>query len=111
MTRLSHEGHLRAVRKHGTILLNLPGSLVGEWSLSRPGRVTDDQIKEWGEVQAKQYGKSSHGSFFWNWKDFPSNPDWDIRIAIDKGWIEVSQKNISLTLTLTRSVFILKFET
>ncbi len=64
------------------------------------GRTKDVDLIEWGEVQQMQYAKSSHGAFFWNWKDYPSLPAWDMQQAISKGWIiphtkVVDKKNVA----------------
>mmetsp|Transcript_45657 Transcript_45657/g.141122 ORF Transcript_45657/g.141122 Transcript_45657/m.141122 type:complete len:476 (+) Transcript_45657:44-1471(+) len=85
--RLDHGDHLAEAAAHGRVLQSLPGAMVGEWSLSRPGQVlaTDAMEREFGEAQLRAYAAASHGWFFWNFCD--SEEHWDLATCLESGWL------------------------
>ncbi|CAE7628333.1 exgA [Symbiodinium pilosum] len=79
---LPHNRHVEVVAEHARELKLLPGSLVGEWSLSRPGDFSDEEKADFAHKQVQAYNHSSHGWFFWNWHDHDFYPDWDFERGV-----------------------------
>lgn len=82
---LSQSQHLQVVAEHARELKLLPGAVVGEWSLSRPGNFTDEERAEFAVQQVLAYNHASHGWFFWNWHDHDFLPDWDLERGVLEG--------------------------
>jgi len=79
---LSHQQHVDVVHSHALELKSLPGAVVGEWSISRPGRFTDEDQADFAQKQVLAYNHASHGWFFWNWHDHDFYPDWDLERGV-----------------------------
>lgn len=79
---LSQAQHLQVTADNARDLKLLPGAVVGEWSLSRPGTWTDDEKAEFAVHQVLAYNHASHGWFFWNWHDHDFYPDWDFERGV-----------------------------
>mmetsp|Transcript_191 Transcript_191/g.454 ORF Transcript_191/g.454 Transcript_191/m.454 type:complete len:431 (+) Transcript_191:1-1293(+) len=79
---LPHYRHLEVVAEHARELKSLPGSVVGEWSLSRPGQFIDAEKADFASKQVAAYNHASHGWFFWNWHDHAFYPDWDLERGV-----------------------------
>ncbi|CAE7503510.1 exgA [Symbiodinium natans] len=79
---LPHYRHVEVVAEHARELKLLPGSVVGEWSLSRPGHFSDEEKADFANKQVAAYNHSTHGWFFWNWHDHAFYPDWDLESGV-----------------------------
>lgn len=79
---LSHQQHVDVVSSHALELKSLPGAVVGEWSISRPGQFTDEDQADFALKQVLAYNHASHGWFFWNWHDHDFYPDWDLERGV-----------------------------
>mmetsp|Transcript_66762 Transcript_66762/g.186175 ORF Transcript_66762/g.186175 Transcript_66762/m.186175 type:complete len:590 (-) Transcript_66762:105-1874(-) len=79
---LSHAQHIDVVAEHARELAQLPGAVVGEWSLARPSDFPDQETSEFAEEQVLAYNHSTHGWFFWNWHDHDFLPTWDMRRGV-----------------------------
>jgi len=83
---LSQAQHLDVVADHARELALLPGAVVGEWSLSRPSKFSEEDKAAFAVHQVMGYNHSTHGWFFWNWHDHEFYPDWDMeRGLLDSG--------------------------
>jgi len=90
--------HMRMTKRHRKILRRIP-AVVGEWSLALGPRALDgDQYEEdqamcaFAAAQLDAYSQASHGWFFWNWRDGPSqHPGWDVRRCIENRWLSRAQ--------------------
>merc|ERR1712032_405852 len=96
--RQSLGNQLRMTKRHRKILRRVP-AVVGEWSLALPprSRVGDEPGDEdralslFAEAQLDAYQQASHGWFFWNWRDSPRNPGWDLSQSIKRHWLTKAQ--------------------
>ncbi|CAE7839735.1 PARV12.8 [Symbiodinium necroappetens] len=79
---LPHYRHIEVVAEHARELKLLPGSVVGEWSLSRPGHFSEEEKADFAQKQVVAYNHASHGWFFWNWHDHAFYPDWDLEKGV-----------------------------
>eukprot|EP00439_Symbiodinium_sp_Y106_P033095 s2059_g3.t5 len=79
---LPHYRHIEVVAEHARELKLLPGSVVGEWSLSRPGYFSEEEKADFAQKQVVAYNHASHGWFFWNWHDHAFYPDWDLEKGV-----------------------------
>jgi len=86
---------LRMTKRHRKILRRVP-AVVGEWSLALPQRALaegdpqdeDKAYQAFASAQAEAYSQASHGWFFWNWCDSPTqHPGWDVRTCIERQWL------------------------
>lgn len=80
---------LRAVEAHVDELRRFP-AVVGEWSLAlglaaRRGVLSCPEARAvFGRAQLAAYAESSHGWFFWNWRD-GAGADWDWQLGRSEG--------------------------
>mmetsp|Transcript_40240 Transcript_40240/g.93189 ORF Transcript_40240/g.93189 Transcript_40240/m.93189 type:complete len:597 (-) Transcript_40240:116-1906(-) len=83
---------LRAVEANREMFKQYP-MVAGEWALCL-GRATwctcgdleeDAVISIFGSQQQEAFRSTSHGSFFWNWKEDPENKEWHFQMAHDLG--------------------------
>jgi len=79
---LTFTEHLEHIEENRTEIQIYP-TCVGEWSLAIGNKAAKSRSlpkKEaraiFGRAQRSTYDQSSHGWFFWNWKD-GNGPDWD----------------------------------
>ncbi|CAJ1400856.1 unnamed protein product [Effrenium voratum] len=79
---LSHAQHVEVVSGHAMELHLLPGAVVGEWSLSRPGPFPEEEQADFARKQVLAYNHASHGWFFWNWHDYDFYRDWDLERGV-----------------------------
>jgi len=93
-TRQDLGAHLRMAKRHRKILRRVP-AVVGEWSLSLPRRAQagdeDEVMRAFAAAQFDAYSQASHGWFFWNWRDGPAQPMWDMRQCVERRWISKAQ--------------------
>jgi glucan 1,3-beta-glucosidase len=92
-------GQLRMTRRHRKILRRVP-AVVGEWSLAlaphaRGGgdsNEEDQSLRAFAASQLEAFRHSSHGWFFWNWRDNPQQaPGWDARQCLERQWFTKAQ--------------------
>ncbi|CAK9020298.1 unnamed protein product [Durusdinium trenchii] len=83
---------LRAVEENSKMFQRYP-MVAGEWALGL-GRATwctcgdmdeDTVISIFGAQQMEAFRNSSHGSFFWNWKEDPEDKEWNFQLAYEQG--------------------------
>lgn len=80
---LSQKQHLDATAEHAREVAQLPGAVVGEWSLARPcDDFCEEEMAEFARHQVLAYNHASHGWFFWNWHDYEFYPNWDMERGI-----------------------------
>jgi len=79
---LSHQQHSEVVVEDARSLALLPGSVVGEWSLARPGSYSEEEVADFGVAQVRAYNHALHGWFFWNWHDHEALDRWDMRRGV-----------------------------
>lgn len=90
---------LRMTKRHRKILRRVP-AVVGEWSLAlnprahaeAEGPAEEDQaLRDFAAAQLDAYNQASHGWFFWNWRDSPKQPGWDLGNCIERRWLSHGQ--------------------
>jgi len=79
---LSHAQHISVVADHARELALLPGAVVGEWSLARPGNWSEAEDAEFASHQVLGYNHATHGWFFWNWHDHEGLVSWDMQRGV-----------------------------
>ena len=62
--------HLSIVEAHKVELSQIPGAVVGEWSLAREEDFKEQDVVSFALAQVRAYDVASHGWFFWNWHDY-----------------------------------------
>jgi len=72
----------QVVEESARSMLYLEGSVVGEWSLSRPSKHSEDQVRGFALQQVQAYNHASHGWFFWNWHDHEYYDKWDMEKGV-----------------------------
>lgn len=83
---------LRWTEENASMLRKYP-MVVGEWSLalgratwSTCGSMAEENVQRlFAAAQMEAFRDASHGSFFWNWSEEPSNIEWNFQQAHAKG--------------------------
>lgn len=84
--------HLRHMDENREMLRRYP-MVVGEWSLalgcaawSTCGTMSEDEVYHLlGRAQLDAFKDASHGSFFWNWCERETSPEWNCQVAMQRG--------------------------
>mmetsp|Transcript_55302 Transcript_55302/g.103937 ORF Transcript_55302/g.103937 Transcript_55302/m.103937 type:complete len:605 (+) Transcript_55302:60-1874(+) len=84
--------HMRHMDENREMLRRYP-MVVGEWSLalgcaawSTCGTMSEDEVYHLlGLAQLDAFKDASHGSFFWNWCERDTSPEWNYQVAWRRG--------------------------